>query len=55
LFGPASAGFMNPAETAFVGVCSWESRRSPKPLHKVRLLALLFFAGVARLRKAAVP
>jgi hypothetical protein len=37
------------------GVCSWESRRFPKPLDRVQILALLLNADVARLRKAAVP
>ena len=34
-------------------VCSWESKRSPKPLDRVRLLAPVLFADVARLRKAS--
>jgi hypothetical protein len=34
----------------YLPVCSRESRRSPKPLDRVRLLAPVLFADVARLR-----
>ncbi len=36
------------------GVCSWESRRFPKPPGRVRFLALLLLADVARHRKAPI-
>ena len=37
------------------GVCSWESKLPPKQPHRVRILALLLHAGVARHRKAPHP
>jgi hypothetical protein len=35
---------------ADTGVCSWESRWSPKPSHGVQILALLLVADVAEER-----
>ena len=34
-----------PSSLAITGVCSWESRRSPKPFDRVRILALLLTDG----------
>lgn len=41
------------ASSLFTPVCSWEGRLFPKQPHRVRLLAPVLFADVARLRKAS--
>ena len=49
------AGFQLGTWNWVLGVCSWESKLPPKQPHRVRILALLLTAGVARHRKAPHP
>ena len=49
-FGPTGVMPVGP----ITPVCSWESRLFPKQPHRVRLLAPVLIADVARLRKAPV-